>query len=531
MIESARRAVRRLFRWWRGSLTVRVLTISLSASIVVAVAVSMLALTQVRDGLVSHRVDWALAESSDGLQTAVRLASSIPEPLTQGDRVALVEAVVSAVASPAGASGDYEVLLLASPNTTLFAAPERSTGQVSAASITNDLRSLVESRRAQAWQIAEISYLDGTRASGVIVGSPLYLPGIGDFQLFQLFPLSQEVATLELARSAIGLAGVLMAVSLLGVALLVTRQVVRPVRRVAESAERLRAGRLTERLPVRGQDDLARLATSFNSMAASMQEQIRRLEQLSRVQQRFVSDVSHELRTPLTTIRMGAELLHSASADFDPASRRATELLREQSERFEYLLNDLLEISRYDAGTVKLDTAEVDLGSVVRRVIQSLEPAAIAHSVKVDLFMPEPIGKVDCDVRRVERIIRNLVSNAIEHGERQPVMVCLASDEDALALCVRDWGAGLNPGEAALVFNRFWRADPSRQRTLGGNGLGLAISLEDARLHGGWLEADGAPGAGSNFRLLLPRVVGGEIGTPALPLAIEDIDAWLGQLT
>lgn len=530
MIESARRAAQRLFRWWRGSLTVRVLTVSVSASVVVAVSVSLLALTQVRDGLVEHRVEWALAESADGLQTAVRLVSSIPEPLTQGDRVAAVEAVVAAVASPSGASGDYEVLLLASPSATQLAVPERGTGQVSAASVTDEMRALIDQRRAQTWQIAEISYLDGSKSTGVIVGSPLYLPGVGSFQLFQLFPLDQEVSTLDLARSAIGLAGVLMAISLVGVALLLTRQVVQPVRRVAESAERLRAGRLTERLPVRGQDDLARLASSFNSMAASMQEQIRRLEQLSRVQQRFVSDVSHELRTPLTTIRMGAELIHSASGDFDPATRRAAELLREQSERFEDLLNDLLEISRYDAGTVKLDAAAVDLGAVVERVIQSLEPAAVQHSVKVVLVMPQPVGTVECDVRRVERIIRNLVANAIEHGERQPVMVCLAADDSAVALCVRDWGAGLKPGEAALVFNRFWRGDPSRQRTLGGSGLGLAISLEDARLHGGWLEADGAPGAGSNFRLLLPRSLGGDLAAPALPLAIDEIDAWLGSM-
>ena len=126
----------------------------------------------------------------------------------------------------------------------------------------------------------------------------------------------------------------------------------------------------------------------------------------------------------------------------------------------------------------------------------------------------------EIDTRRVDRILRNLINNAIDHADGKPVEVELAADDDVLAITVTDHGVGLRPGEAGLVFNRFWRADPSRQRQTGGTGLGLAISLEDARLHGGWLQASGAPGEGARFRLTLPRRHGGLITHSPLPLRI-----------
>jgi two-component system sensor histidine kinase MtrB len=123
----------------------------------------------------------------------------------------------------------------------------------------------------------------------------------------------------------------------------------------------------------------------------------------------------------------------------------------------------------------------------------------------------------------VERILRNLVVNALEHGDGRPVEIALSGDDAAVAVTVRDHGVGLRPGEAALVFNRFWRADPARARTTGGTGLGLAISLEDARLHDGWLQAWGEPGEGSCFRLTLPRRIGSPIVESPLPLRPEDL--------
>jgi two-component system sensor histidine kinase MtrB len=226
---------------------------------------------------------------------------------------------------------------------------------------------------------------------------------------------------------------------------------------------------------------------------------------------------------------MASELLYASSESFDPASARAVELLQQQSERFENLLNDLLEISRLDAGAVKLEIDDVDVNAMVTRVTESLDSIAQVQQVKVEKIFQDSVGSVPCDVRRVERIVRNLISNAIEHAQGKEVKVIVAGDDTAVAIVVRDFGSGLQPGEAALVFNRFWRADPSRQRTIGGTGLGLSISLEDARIHGGWLEADGEPGKGASFRLVLPRQENAEIVSAPLPLALDEIDLWLKE--
>jgi two-component system sensor histidine kinase MtrB len=273
---------------------------------------------------------------------------------------------------------------------------------------------------------------------------------------------------------------------------------------------------------VRGEDDLALLAASFNQMAENLQRQIIRLEEMSRLQRRFTSDVSHELRTPLTTVRMAAELIHTARADFEPAVARSAELLYAELDRFEGLLTDLLEISRFDAGFAVLDAEPSDLVSIAESVAQRLRRLGELAGVRIDLHVPDGPVIAEVDARRVERILRNLVGNAVEHAEGRPVVVTLSADDHAVAITVRDHGIGLNVGEEKLVFNRFWRADPSRARQTGGTGLGLSIGLEDARLHGGWLEAWGAPGEGAQFRLTLPVRAGDRLVSSPLRLVPED---------
>ncbi len=299
---------------------------------------------------------------------------------------------------------------------------------------------------------------------------------------------------------------------------------VRPVRVAAETAGQLARGDLAKRIEVRGTDDLARLGQSFNDMAASLQRQIRRLEDLSRLQRRFTSDVSHELRTPLTTIRMAAELLHGGRHDFDPALMRSAELLRDELDRFESLLADLLEISRYDAGVANLDSEPADIRLVVAAVVEADRVLAERHGSDVVVEQPHEPVLVDMDARRVERILRNLLNNALDHGEGRPVVITIGQDENAVAITVRDHGVGLRPGEAGLVFNRFWRGDTSRSRLTGGTGLGLAISLEDARLHDGWLQAWGMRGRGAQFRLTLPRRAGHMLVHSPLPLDPDESD-------
>jgi two-component system sensor histidine kinase MtrB len=279
---------------------------------------------------------------------------------------------------------------------------------------------------------------------------------------------------------------------------------------------------------VHGEDDLARLATSFNQMASNLQRQIRQLEELSRLQRRFVSDVSHELRTPLTTVRMAGDVLHDAREDFDPTTARAAELLQTELDRFESLLVDLLEVSRFDAGAALLVADDVNLGDVVLRVVEATQPLADQRGVRVRVERPHHAVLAEADQRRVERIIRNLITNAIDHAEvgaADPgVVIRLDADDHAAAVVVRDYGVGLGPGESAMVFNRFWRADPARARTSGGTGLGLSISLEDTHLHGGWLQAWGRPGQGAQFRLTLPRRSGDPLRHSPLPLVPMDAD-------
>jgi two-component system sensor histidine kinase MtrB len=307
-------------------------------------------------------------------------------------------------------------------------------------------------------------------------------------------------------------------VLLAGIALLVSRQVVVPVRSASRIAERFAEGHLSERMPVRGEDDMARLAVSFNDMAESLSRQITQLEEFGNLQRRFTSDVSHELRTPLTTVRMAADLIYDHSEDLDPTLRRSTELMVNELDRFESLLSDLLEISRHDAGVAELSVEATDLRTTVQSAL--VDVGHLAEDAGIELLVDTPAEEViaEVDPRRVERILRNLIANAIDHAEHKPVQIRMGVDEDTVAVTVRDYGVGLRPGEEKLVFSRFWRSDPSRVRRSGGTGLGLAISVEDARLHQGRLEAWGEPGQGACFRLTLPMTRGHKVTTSPLPM-------------
>ncbi len=189
------------------------------------------------------------------------------------------------------------------------------------------------------------------------------------------------------------------------------------------------------------------------------------------------------------------------------------------------MLTDLLEISRYDAGAAVLEAEPVDIVELARRAIEAAQPLAERKGSDLVLEVPKTACVAEVDARRVSRILNNLVVNAVEHGEGRPVVITLAADSHAVALAVRDHGVGLRPGESALVFNRFWRADPARARTTGGTGLGLAIAMEDAHLHGGWLQAWGVPGDGCNFRLTLPRRSRVDLESSPLPLEPPDARA------
>ncbi len=474
---------------------------------------------RIADGLVNDRLLTARAEAT----SQTRAAQARFDSAGRMDAVSLTQLafdVVGQLSSP-GADESREVILTRARNNAGPASvPTVLSGEVGLASVPVRLRSAVAADPGhQQVQIISIDGNDGTTVPAAIVGSRVSLPAAGQYELYFVFPLDREQQTLRVVARTFSLGGVLLVLLLGGVAYVVTRIVVDPVRRAAIVAERLSSGRLHERMRAHGEDDIARLGKSFNAMADSLQKQIRQLEDLSRVQQRFVSDVSHELRTPLTTIRMAGDLIHDSRRDFDPLVARSAELLYNEIDRFESLLSDLLEISRFDAGAAALDVEATDLRHTIGRTIAATSTLALRRGSRLQVVQTKGPCVADIDPRRVERILRNLVANAIEYGEGRPVTVQLGINAKAVAVTVRDCGVGLRRGEAAMVFNRFWRADPARARTTGGTGLGLAISQEDARLHGGWLHAWGEPGVGSCFRLTLPRHRGWAIDSS--PLALQ----------
>lgn len=487
---------------WRRSLLLRVTVTTLILSIIVMTILGFLLLSRVTTGLLDSAERTAVTEASAGLADAQRISAAAASGTSAASPASIVDTIVASLATRAGSPPQYDVLLLAGEIE--GAAPERGTNLVSDASVPPDLRDTVTTTGRQSWTYTEIRYLDGRSAPGIVVGAPLAVTDVGTYELYYLFPLTNEASTLDLVRSTVIGTGVLLVVLLGAVAALVTRQVVAPVRSAARVAEQFSEGHLRERMAVRGEDDLARLAMAFNDMAASLEQQIHRLEELSAVQQRFVSDVSHELRTPLTTIRMAADLLFESRGELDPPTARSAELLQNQLDRFENLLGDLLEISRYDAGAAVLDLETVDLVALVKRAAESARPLAERRGSEIVVTALVEPCPVECDPRRVDRILRNLLDNAVEHGEGQPIDVTVTEDGSAAAITVRDHGVGLSDDSIAHVFDRFWRADPARARTTGGTGLGLSIALEDTRLHAGWLEAWGALGEGACFRLTLP---------------------------
>ena len=516
-----RRGWRRAIALWRRSLQLRVVTTTTTFSLLAILLLGNVLVTQVRDGLLEDRRQASLAEASTGLRTAQEAFDSADrsEP---GVYDTLVPDLVRQLARGGGSEGTKDVVLLRGPDINSPQAPLGRSSSGAEITALDTLRPQVENKSTQLWTYAAVQRDSGERVPVIVVGAPVQIPGIGAYELYYIFPLDKEQDTLSLVRRALLLGALGLVVLVGGIAWLVTRQVVTPVRMAARIAERLSAGRLEERMRVRGEDDLARLAASFNRMATSLQRQIRQLEDLSRVQRRFVSDVSHELRTPLTTVRMAADVLHEARTGFDPAVERSAEILQAQLDRFESLLADLLEISRYDAGAALLEAEPTDISAVARQVVEAMEPLADRRGSLLALVSPPEGAVAEVDSRRIERVLRNLVVNAIEHGEGRPVTVLVAADDRAVAVAVRDRGVGLAASDVTMVFNRFWRADPARARTTGGTGLGLSIAMEDAHLHGGWLQAWGEPGDGCQFRLTLPRRQGVELDGSPIPLEPAD---------
>jgi two-component system sensor histidine kinase MtrB len=506
---------------WRRSLQLRVVISTLALSTAVVLVLGLVLQTQIAQRLLQAKEADARVRTETGAVLLERDLAGV-DPDREGAQGELNNALdrltnASSTEDQPATAGEFRAVLTTSAGD--------AGAQVSAGPVEDVPATLREAVAADTLSSQYTTTLteQGVEVPTLIVGQPVRT-AVGDLEFYLLFPLTAEQRTLGTVQSTLIVGGLVLLLLLAGIAGIVTRQVVRPVRQAAEVAERFADGHLDERMPVQGEDEVARLAESYNEMASSIQSQIRQLEEFGALQRRFTSDVSHELRTPLTTVRMAADVLYASRDELLPALRRSSELLVAELDRFEALLADLLEISRLDAGVAELGAESVDMHGVVTRAVEAVR--GIAGETGTPLELDLPVGvHAEVDPRRVERIVRNLVANAIDHSEGKPVRVVLRADERAVAVLVRDHGVGLRPGEAGLVFNRFWRAEESRARRSGGSGLGLSIAIEDARLHGGWLQAWGEIGKGAAFRLTLPRTVGDVVESSPLPLGPEEPSA------
>jgi two-component system, OmpR family, sensor histidine kinase MtrB len=507
-------------RAWSRSLQFRTVLITILLSGVAILVTGLVISYSVGNDLYNSRLDQALRDAGRAQQQVQSTldATDASDPATV---LGLGQVVKFAVQ---GASSSRMLAFIRKPGQPADpqAPTDYTAGGMSQSMISTQLQSAVAKSANTLYSQSVALPVDGAGPNashpGVIVGAEIQLPTAGTYQLFLGYDLSDAEQTLDFVQRTLLLAGIALIALIGALTFVVVRFVVAPIQLAAATSRRLAAGDLAVRLPEDGEDVFTTLARSFNAMADSLQRQITQLATLSQLQQRFVSDVSHELRTPLTTIRLASEHLYDRKDAFDDTTSRTAELLHAQVERFDLLLSDLLEISRYDAGSVALEVEAASLVRLAEDAIEEFAPLAEANDTQLRLVAPGGYSEVPMDPRRIRRVIRNLIGNAIEHGEGKPIDVIVDSNQTAVALAVRDHGMGMSESDTGRVFDRFWRADPSRRRTIGGTGLGLAISQEDALIHGGEIAVWSRPGEGSCFRLTLPRRRSGPIAESPIPL-------------
>jgi two-component system sensor histidine kinase MtrB len=510
-----------MFRLLRRSVQARAVATTVALSSVLLVALGGFLSFSIGNGIFEAKLEQALAES----EVAVLDVQNTFAAASVSDEIALQTLMNSVVPKleATGVADTRRVALLRTPGQTgvqLLQSPISS--GLDTAVISPSFRAEVRlSEGRLLYQSIQLSSTPNGQvlfSPGLVVGSPIQIPLAGSHELYLVFDLSSDQQTLNFLQQTLFIGGLAIIFIIGGVAYLVTGWIVRPVKIAAEVSEEIADGALDVRLLEKGDDVISSLAKSFNRMADSLQKQITKLASVSKMQQRFVSDVSHELRTPLTTIKLAGDLIFEARDDLNPSLKRSAEIMQGQIERFEVLLNDLLEISRYDAGAVRAELEIHDLNQVVGSAISSIDPLAINRGSAIEVDVPSGEVMAEFDSRRIERLLRNLLANAIEHGEGKPIRVAVGMNESAVAVSVTDNGVGMNETELERVFDRFWRADPARKRTTGGTGLGLAISLEDTLLHGGSLDVWAKPNAGASFRLTLPKVQGEQVASSPLEL-------------
>ncbi len=492
----------------RSSLSMRAaLTITVAGVLVIFLFGAVVA-AQMRTGFFEGRRTQVLEDAALRFSSAQAVfdqsTASSPDQVQEAARQ-----MVESIKTSAAGAGATSVVLLRSEGVDQGVRINEIVDASVDGVITDAMRESVTSTGIAHWQSVEIpSSVESGGDPAILVGMEVRLPRAGAHELYIVYSLADDQAMVNMVMRILALAAIPVLVVLPLGAYWMLHQLMRPVRRTSEAAIRLAGGDLEVRVPESGSDEMSHLATAFNDMAASLQRQISEYDTLSQLQQRFVSDVSHELRTPLTTIRMAEEMIWQDREDLQPLTKRSAELLHEQVERFESMLADLLEISRYDAQSALLDPETTDLRPVVTKVVAANKELADRLGVQVNVHLPDHRCPAEIDVRRIERVLRNLLVNAIEHADGTDVDIHVAATDTDVAVRVRDHGVGMSAEVAGRVFDRFYRADPARTRTTGGTGLGLSIATEDVGLHGGLLQAQGEPGNGASFLMTLPRHAG-----------------------
>jgi two-component system sensor histidine kinase MtrB len=488
---------------FRSSLTLRALVYTVALSGTALIVLGGVLSVSIGNGLFNRKTEQAIIESNRAKFTVSRLFEGVSGQGSWKLEQALAEVVPEL--ESIGVSQTRQVAFLHSANQTNtkdLSSPTSAGLDLSL--ITEDFRNIVSSEVGLQSRTVQISRA-GESTPAILIGQKFILPGGHNYELYLVYDMYNEQQTLVFVQRTLVLGGFVTLMIIGFFSFLVTSWLVRPVQEAAGASELLANGDLDRRLAVRGTDVAAVLATSFNHMADSLQEKITAMADLSKMQQRFVSDVSHELRTPLTTMKLAADYLYENKEGLPQFTERSIVNLHGQMDRFDLLLADLLEISRYDADGVEPMFEVHDMNGVVGVCLAAIQPFADSKGVYLEADIPSGSVQCEMDSRRIERILNNLLTNAIEHSEGKPVLIRVAQNDKAVAVSVTDQGIGMNQSELSQAFDRFWRADPSRKRTTGGTGLGLAISFEDAQLHLGQLEVTAEPGLGACFRLTIPK--------------------------
>ncbi|WP_328352070.1 HAMP domain-containing histidine kinase [Streptomyces sp. NBC_00445] len=380
-----------------------------------------------------------------------------------------------------------------------------STPEDSFTELTPAMRAAVAARRAAVFQRVST---DGR--SSLVVGMPITLEASGSSPasgvvVFVTVPQTAEQGYVDALVTAIGRAVVPALGLAVLLALLAARGVLRPVRELRRATRSIAEGHLDTRLAVNGSDELADLSHTFNETAEALEESVSELRRMEARARRFVADVSHELRTPLAAMSAVTDILDEDAGGLDPDTATAVRLISEETVKLARLVDDLMEISRFDAGAADLRLDDIDLAESLRRTL-----AARAWLDLVDARLPgsgELRGRVD--PRRLDVVVANLVGNALRHGAR-PVQLRLHAKEMTdvgapgwAVIEVLDSGPGIPADVLPHVFDRFYKSDTARTRTEG-SGLGLSITAENVHLHGGTIRAANRAEGGAMFTVEIP---------------------------